>query len=111
MLRRLTISDLEAVRRALKAGVRHVDIARALKLGVWTVDRIAARERYMSDAPSESELPEDDAPPDYSVEDMRRCSGCGAIVYVWPCLACRMAVTERIPCPATKAEAEHRQIA
>jgi hypothetical protein len=91
---RLTFSEFEAVRRALAVGMRHVEIARAFRLGVWTVDRIAARERFASDLMAEAELPEDDAPPDYVADNMRRCPGCGAMVYVWPCLGCRMAVKE-----------------
>ena len=92
MAQRLTFPEFEAVRRALKVGMRHVEIARAFRLSVWTVDRIAARERYMTDFMTEADLPEDDSPPDYVPDNMRRCGGCGAMVYVWPCLACRMAV-------------------
>jgi hypothetical protein len=92
MFRRLTHLDVLAVRRGLQAGARHVEIARALNLGVWTIDRIAARERYITDTITDADLPEDDAPPDYVAENLRRCPDCGAMVYVWPCLACRMAV-------------------
>jgi hypothetical protein len=88
----LTFAEFVAARRLLAAGGRHVEIARELGLGIWTVDRIAARLRYDEDAAS-AELPEDDAPPDYAPENLQRCPDCGAMVYVWPCLACRMAVT------------------
>jgi hypothetical protein len=92
MVRRLTFCDLEGVRRALAVGMRHVEIAREHRLGVWTVDRIAARERYARELLTEGDLFEDDAPPDYVPDDLRRCAGCGGMVYVWPCLACRAGV-------------------
>jgi hypothetical protein len=91
----LTFSEFLAVRRGLLAGLRHVEIARELDLGVWTVDRIAARLRYEND-PAAAELPEDDAPPDYAAAKLRRCPGCGAMVYVWPCIACQMATMTRV---------------
>lgn len=91
MYQKLAFPQFLAVRRALAAGARHVDIARDLNLGFWTVDRIAARLRY-DEAVEVAELPDDDAPPDYAATNLRRCPGCGAMVYVWPCLGCRMAV-------------------
>lgn len=91
LCRRLTLPELLAIRRALAAGMRQVEIARELELGVWTIERIAARRRYDLD-PATADLPEDDAPPDYAAANLRRCPSCGAIVYVWPCLACRMAM-------------------
>lgn len=36
-------------------------------------------------------LPEDDTPPGYDPTHIRRCSGCGSLVYLWPCLSCQMA--------------------
>ena len=36
-------------------------------------------------------LPEDDTPPGYDPTNIRRCQGCGSLVYLWPCLACQMA--------------------
>jgi hypothetical protein len=90
----LTFAEFVAVRRLLRAGRRHVEIARAVNLGIWTVDRIAARLRYDEDAAT-AELPSDDAPPDYAAENLRRCPHCGGMVYVWPCLACRLAMKSR----------------
>lgn len=95
MFHRLTFPQLLAVRRALQAGLRHVEIAREFQLGVWTVDRIAALERYATDSPTEADLIDDDAPPDYVPANLHRCPSCGAMVYVWPCLACRLAVSTR----------------
>jgi hypothetical protein len=36
-------------------------------------------------------LPEGDTPPGYDPANIRRCQGCGSLVYLWPCLACQMA--------------------
>jgi hypothetical protein len=106
MHRRLTLSEFYAVRRALAAGMRHTEIARELDLSVWTIDRLAALERYQQDPITEDELPEDDAPPDYLAQNLRRCPGCGAMVYVWPCIACQMATqTQRVP-PAPELDDE-----
>jgi hypothetical protein len=105
MLRKLTFGEFVAVRRALRAGARHVEIARELDLGVWTVDRIAARLRYAEEGPSDEEPPEDDAPADYVARNMRRCEGCGGMVYVWPCIACQMAtMTPVAPAPEVEEE-------
>jgi hypothetical protein len=78
--------------------MRHTEIARELDLSVWTIARIADKRRFQSDELSEDEppedgLPEDDAPPDYVAKNLRRCPGCGSMVYLWPCLACRMGTT------------------
>ena len=95
--RRLSIEQYFAVRRALRRGKRHVDIARLLKLSMWTIARIAD-ERYLHDDPVlEADLPEDDAPPDYAPENLRRCRGCGAMVYVWPCVACEVREVMWVP--------------
>jgi hypothetical protein len=106
MYHQLTFSEWAAVRRALGRGLRHVEIARELNLSVWTVDRIAAEMRYQLDPVPESELPVDDAPADYEPSRMKRCGGCGAIVYLWPCLACEMAtMTQKVP-PAPEVDDE-----
>ena len=102
LCRRQTFPEFLAVRRALAAGQRQVDIAREFDLGIWTIERIAARLRYDED-PLAVELPEDDAPPDYSAANLRRCSGCGAMVYVWPCIACQLDTMERVA-PAEEVE-------
>lgn len=47
--------------------------------------------------PGDPPLPGDDTPPGYDPANIRRCRGCGALVYLWPCLACclsEVAVTE-----------------
>lgn len=38
--------------------------------------------------PGDPPLPGDDSPPGYDPAQVRRCRGCGALVYLWPCLAC-----------------------
>lgn len=91
MLGRLTLLQFQAVCRALDAGSRHAEIARDLDLSVSTIARIADDRRLARDEPTEGEMPEDDPPPDYSAQQLRRCPGCGAMVYLWPCLACQPA--------------------
>ena len=92
MYQRLTISDVAAVQRGLAAGMRHTEIAREFDLSVWTIARIADRRRFQRDENADpNDLPEDDGPPDYEAQNLRRCPGCGAMIYVIPCIACRMA--------------------
>lgn len=89
MIKRVTAVELVRVKRLLAAGWRHVEIARELELSVWTIQRIANDPRLQLDPLPECELPVDDAPPDYTAADLRRCPGCGGMVYHWPCIACR----------------------
>src|SRR5262245_39771136 len=96
MFHTLTLSEFQAVRRALAAGMRHTEIARELNLSVWTIARIASDRRYERDDLTDSDMPEDDAPPGYVATNLRRCCGCGAMAYVWPCLACRLATANRL---------------
>lgn len=35
-------------------------------------------------------LPNDDRPPGFDPTNIRRCRGCGALVYLWPCLSCHV---------------------
>ena len=55
---------------------------------MWTVQRIANEPDLQADPVPEGELPEDNAPPDYVAANLKRCAGCGGMVYHWPCLAC-----------------------
>ncbi len=34
----------------------------------------------------------EETPPGFDPANLRRCRGCGAIVYLWPCLACCLSV-------------------
>jgi len=97
MSRRLTAEEMQIIRRAIARGVRHTDIARNLNLSVWTIDRIAVEHRCGIDPMEGEELPFDDAPAEYEAKNLHRCGGCGAMVYLWPCVACLMAVKERVP--------------
>lgn len=112
MPHRLSLSEYQAVGRMLRAGVRQVEIARALDVSLWTIARVAQTLRRRSEGwtegPLEEELPELDAPPDYVAKNLRRCPGCGAMVYLWPCLACRTAVQVRaLPVSDEEQEDEH----
>jgi len=96
----MTIVDLptlKSIRRLLRAGIRHAEIARRFDLAVGTIARIASERRLRRrklHLLTESDLPEDDQPPDYLAANLRRCPGCGGMVYQWPCLVCRLRAAE-----------------
>src|SRR5262245_142731 len=105
----LTHAEFLTIRRLLRQGWRHTQIARELNLSVWTIARVADRRRFLPEDACEGEIPagelcEDDAPADYVAGNLRRCPGCGAMVYVWPCIACSQGVST--PAIAPPAEAE-----
>jgi hypothetical protein len=95
MSHRLTFPEFHVIRYLLAAGWRHTQIAREMNLSVWTIQRLASDRSLEREDLEEHELPEDDAPADYQSQDLRRCSSCGAMVYVWPCLACRESTSAR----------------
>ena len=103
---RLTLLTFAGIRAALAAGLRHTEIAREFGVSVWTIQRIASDRTLEGDELTDDDMPLDDAPPDYVPRNLRRCPECGGMVYVWPCLACRMAVSEG---PALAPEAKNRQ--
>lgn len=76
----------EAVRRALADGMKQREIARRVGISVGTVSRIASGRWNDPDADSRLSLVLYDEPH----LDARRCSGCGAMIYVWPCLRCHL---------------------
>ena len=88
----VTALQVEAVRQMLAAQWRHVQIAREMNLSLWTISKIARDLREQDEIPIEEETFEDDAPPGFEAKNLRRCSECGATVYLWPCLACRIAM-------------------
>jgi hypothetical protein len=92
---KITLSQFQAVLRMLRARMRHVEIARELGLSVWTISRIAGERRFAAEDLGDADMPEDDGPPDYVARNLRRCTGCGAMVYVWPCLACRLSMVQQ----------------
>jgi hypothetical protein len=104
--KKLTPDEFYAVRRALLAGMRHAEIARELDLSVWTVARVADGLRFVADLVTDEQLPVDDAPPDYLAQNLRRCPGCGAMIYVSPCIACKLGTSvQRVP-PAEEVQDE-----
>lgn len=89
----LTFDQLQLIRRHLNARIRPPEIARRTGLAVATILRIASDRklrRRKLELLSELDLPEDDAPPEYVAARLRRCPGCGGMVYQWPCLACQL---------------------
>jgi len=109
MSQALTPAEFLTIRHLLREGWRHVQIARELNLSVWTVARIADRRRFLPEIVDESELPpeelcEDDCPPEYAAQNLRRCRQCGAMVYVWPCIACSQGVSTPTIAPPVEEE-------
>ena len=103
---------LKSIRRLLRAGERHAEIARRFDLGVGTINRISSERklrRVKLHLLTEADLPEDDAPPDYLAANLRRCEGCGGMVYHWPCILCRIrdAQAAGIVLPDEEEEAEN----
>ena len=89
----LDLPTLKSIRRLLRAGVRHAEIARRFDLAVGTISRVASERklrRRKLHLLTDADLPEDDQPPEYLAANLRRCQGCGGMVYQWPCLACRL---------------------
>jgi hypothetical protein len=89
----LDLPMLKSIRRLLRAGVRHAEIARRFDLAVGTINRISSERklrRVKLHLLTEADLPEDDAPPDYLAANLRRCEGCGGMVYHWPCMLCHI---------------------
>lgn len=76
----------ERVRMLLAAGVTHSQIARRTGLSRRTVARIAARGRRLLTAADIH----DDRPAGFEEQCLNRCRGCGATVYLWPCLQCEL---------------------
>ena len=91
-MRSITQLDVEAVERMLAAGMRHVEIARELELSPWTIANIARAVRREEEFLAEGQTIDDDGPPGFEARNLRRCPECGAMVYLWPCLACRGAL-------------------
>lgn len=95
MTRRLTPLQYAALCQALVTGRRHAEIARTLEISPWTIARVADDLRRQGGCPPdrlpEDDLPAEDGPPQFAPRQLRRCPGCGGMVYLWPCLACQMA--------------------
>ena len=108
----LDLPTLQSIRRMLRSGIRHAEIARRLDLAVGTISRIASVRRLRRlklHLLAPDELPEDDPPPDYLAANLRRCPGCGGLVYRWPCLACRL-IGERDAGAAHRTEWERGRV-
>jgi hypothetical protein len=101
---RITHAQLRTVQYLLAERWRHTQIARETGLSVWTISQIATSRRFEDYAiPTEElpadELPADDGPPDFEAGNMRRCPGCGGMVYQWPCLTCELRELAENPPP------------
>ena len=72
----------QRIRDLLALRLSQEKIAARLGMSPANVGKIA---RQLAD-----EAPQalDDLPPGFDQRNLRRCPGCGAMVYLWPCLTC-----------------------
>jgi hypothetical protein len=104
----LTEDEVQTVERAIAVGKRHVEIARELNLSVWTIAKISDDLQFEPDPDPQPLV--DDAPVDYVALNLRRCPGCGGMIYISPCIACRMAISTRpVPRAAAVDEPQERE--
>lgn len=68
----------------LAAGLTQLQISRRTGLSRRTIGRIAAQGRRQLTAADIH----DDRPAGFEAECLNRCRGCGARIYLWPCLQC-----------------------
>jgi hypothetical protein len=80
----LTPLDLRRVAKLAEQGYSHRWIARRLRIDRAAIPEILRRLRLEE----EPGLERNDDPPGFDLANLRRCSSCGALVYLWPCLAC-----------------------
>ncbi len=90
------------VLRLLQAGHTQTQVAQQTGLGIATVTRINARRGRLRAVrpharPHGAAIDPTDPPPGYDPQQVRRCSGCGKQVYLWPCLACQLEGRCEIP--------------
>lgn len=83
----LTSLDLHRVGELAEQGYSHRWIARRLGINRAAIPEILRRLRQQEEPAAE----QNDEPPGFDLANLRRCSGCGALVYLWPCLACCLA--------------------
>lgn len=80
----LTFLDLRRVGELSAQGYSHRWIARRLGVNRAAIPLILRQLQQEADPIATK----DDDPPGFDLANLRRCSGCGALVYLWPCLAC-----------------------
>lgn len=78
--------DLRRVAELAAQGYSHRWIARRLNINRAAVPEILRRLRQETEPVAER----CDDPPGFDLANLRRCAGCGGIVYLWPCLACSL---------------------
>jgi hypothetical protein len=76
----------ERVRMLLAAGTTYFQISRRTGLSTRTIARIAAAGRRQL---TSGDI-HDDRPAGFDSECLNRCRGCGASIYLWPCLQCEL---------------------
>jgi hypothetical protein len=76
----------ERIRMLLAAGCSHIQIMRRTGLSRRTISRIAKEGRRKLVAADIS----DERPAGFDQECLSRCRGCGARIYLWPCMQCEV---------------------
>ena len=95
----LTVVDSRRIEALHAQGLSTRQVARQVQLSATTVHRRLRRIRSESGiALSPTGFPPgdfpplpDEGPPGFDPANIRRCRGCGALVHLWPCLACCLA--------------------
>jgi hypothetical protein len=80
----LTSLDFRRVGELAEQGYSHRWIARRFGINRAAIP-VILRQLQREEDPV---VTKDDDPPGFDLANLRRCSGCGALVYLWPCLAC-----------------------
>ena len=76
----------ERARMLLAAGLSHIQITLRTGLSRRTISRLAKEGRRKLVAADIS----DDRPAGFDQECLNRCRGCGARIYLWPCMQCEI---------------------
>jgi hypothetical protein len=86
LIRRAALARHRLLRDWRRQGVSLREIARRLNVAPKTVRRSLEDLTLLPD----DLPPTNDPPPGFDPANIRRCRTCGALVYLWPCLACAM---------------------
>jgi DNA-binding transcriptional regulator LsrR (DeoR family) len=71
----------------LAAGLSHIQITRRTGLSRRTISRIAKEGRRRKLVAADIS---DERPAGFDTECLNRCRGCGARIYLWPCMQCEI---------------------
>lgn len=95
----LTVIDSRRIEALHAQGLSTRQVARQVQLSASAVHKRLRKLRSESAVgppptgfpPGDVPPRPDEGPPGFDPANIRRCRGCGALVYLWPCLACCLA--------------------